>query len=83
MPNDIIPIVNTRRAELIQLFVITPDLRAYLHNGLAAHQEQATRFESIVQTGDIELARSITDAEIAQGHRALAGTFAEDFPAGI
>ena len=72
----------SRRSDLTQLFVYMPQLRAFLRDECPPWPS-SFRLAALVQEGDRELARSITDPELADARRVAAMRFAEVFPAGV
>lgn len=71
-----------RRSDLTQLFVYMPSLRMLLRDECVP-EGTASRLSPLIQEGDRELARTITDPELAAARRAAAARFAEVFPAGV
>lgn len=76
------PSAASRRLELTQLFVYMPQLRGHLR-GEPVPSSASDRFAKLMQDGDAELARTITDADVAAARRSAAARFADVFPMGI
>ena len=76
------PSAASRRADLTQLFVYMPQLRGHLR-GEPVPSAAALRFATFLREGDAELARTITDTEVAAARRSAAVRFADVFPMGI